>query len=88
MTVCVSLPLCAAALEILQNFVPGRDPTVWRADAYGNLIKRWEQGNTASEHGWRVDEIKPVSLGGAPDISNLRPLACRAHPSLGAGISR
>ena len=26
MTVCVSLPLCAAALEILQNFVPGRDP--------------------------------------------------------------
>src|SRR5438105_2293440 len=25
-TVCVSLPLCAAALEILQNFVPGRDP--------------------------------------------------------------
>ena len=26
MTICVSLPLCAAALEILQNFVPGRDP--------------------------------------------------------------
>ena len=26
MAICVSLPLCAAALEILQNFVPGRDP--------------------------------------------------------------
>ena len=26
MTICLSLPLCAAALEILQNFVPGRDP--------------------------------------------------------------
>ena len=25
-TVCLVLPLCAAALEILQNFVPGRDP--------------------------------------------------------------
>src|SRR5207253_2357302 len=24
LTVCVSLPLCAAPLEILQNFVPGR----------------------------------------------------------------
>src|SRR5437764_14253036 len=26
MTVCISLPLCPAALAILQNFVPGRDP--------------------------------------------------------------
>lgn len=67
--------------------VEGRDPDLWRADDYGTLMYRWDFGNRSSPHGWEIDHMHPVSLGGSDDLSNLRPLHCLATAAKGARIS-
>ena len=56
------------------KIIPGQDPNIWRKDACNATIKRGEYGNTNSSNGWEIDHIKPKSLGGSDDLSNLQPL--------------
>src|SRR5215510_4597599 len=56
------------------RIVPDRDPSVWRYDFCGLLIKRAEFGKTLSVHGWEIDHILPVSKGGTDELNNLQPL--------------
>ena len=56
------------------KIIPGYDPNIWRRDACNVSIKRSEYGNTNSANGWEIDHIKPKSLGGGDELSNLQPL--------------
>lgn len=42
-------------------------------DICGKLIRRADNGTTV-EHGWEIDQITPVSLGGSDELSNLQAL--------------
>ena len=55
------------------------DPAVVRLDEQGNIIQRDKYGDKASLFGWHIDHIVPKEYGGSDDVSNLRPLQCRAN---------
>ena len=63
--------------------------TVGRAsqgkDIAGAIISFSQYGNTHAElnQGWEIDHIKPRSLGGSDDISNLRALHWQNNRSKG-----
>ena len=55
--------------------VPGYDQRFFRRDACGAWIRYTEFGlSEGSEHGWHIDHIRPVSLGGDDSLENLQPL--------------
>jgi hypothetical protein len=51
--------------------VQGKDPSKWRADAYGTLMFFDDYGKRHSVYGWEYDHI--VSWGGN-DLNNLQPM--------------
>lgn len=53
--------------------VRGEDPTVWRRDENGYLM-RWGSYGTQGEYGWEIDHRFPVSKGGTDHGRNLRAL--------------
>ncbi|MER8689689.1 HNH endonuclease signature motif containing protein [Mesorhizobium sp. M0220] len=55
----------------------------WRSDAFGTLIRFADYGDRKSPHGWEIDHIKAVALGGTDDLDNLRPLHFRTNATLG-----
>jgi HNH endonuclease len=56
--------------------VAGVDPAEWRQDAAGAWIRRSDYG-LASDYGWEIDHVIPVSRGGLDTPNNLRPLQWR-----------
>lgn len=57
------------------RIVPGYDATLFRRDFCGAWIKLTEFGEgEGSEHGWHIDHILPISLGGDDRVENLQPL--------------
>ena len=50
------------------------NPEEWLRDDFNNLMCRIAYGDIASPFGWQIDHIVPVALGGANELSNLRPL--------------
>ncbi|MBN8982099.1 MAG: HNH endonuclease [Rhizobiales bacterium] len=65
------------------NLIPGYDPAIWRRDAFGHAIRFSDYGDRQSDHGWEIDHIVATALGGADDISNLRPLHHTNNSTLG-----
>ena len=53
--------------------IAGQNPKQWRRDEFGHIINFFEYGQQSAT-GWVVSYIRPVSEGGASDLSNLRPL--------------
>ena len=51
----------------------GKDPNRYRKDTCGATIYFIEYGMT-STHGWEIDHIYPVALGGGDALTNLQPL--------------
>ncbi|MGO8802274.1 HNH endonuclease signature motif containing protein [Candidatus Binatus sp.] len=54
--------------------IPGYDPTVWRRDSMGSVIRYSDYGDRESEYGWEQDHIDPD---GPDDLRNLQPLHWR-----------
>jgi len=50
---------------------PGYDPSVWRRDSIGSVIRFSDYGNRDSEYGWEKDHIDP---NGPDELWNLQPL--------------
>ena len=46
------------------SIVPGEDPTMWRRDHHGNLIRFDDYGNRDSVYGWEIDHITPGNVRG------------------------
>ncbi len=53
--------------------IPGKNPSVWRKDRYGNVV-RFSSYGTKGKHAWELDHIKPKSKGGTDDPKNLQAL--------------
>jgi len=67
-------PFDEATIEaVWQKATPESDQEVFRRDDCDAIMYRPSYGKR--EHwGWEIDHIKPVSLGGTDELSNLRPL--------------
>jgi len=71
------------------RIVPGCDPTQWRMDSLGSLMRFSEYGQTTT-FGWEIDHIDPDK---SDDLWNLQPLWCLNNrrksdksPSLAAAL--
>ena len=56
--------------------IPNFDPAAWRYDDAHRPLRFSDFQNQASEFGWDIDVIRPLALGGADNLTNLRPLRC------------
>jgi len=56
--------------------IPGMDPTLFRRDYHGAVIRKTEFNNEASIYGWCFHHLTPVWEGGSSDLGNVAPLNC------------
>ena len=68
------------------QIIAGYNPLIWRRDYMGNAIRYSDYGDRLSVHGWEIDHITPVALGGSDDLANLRPLHWRANAQRGGWL--
>ena len=61
--------------------IPHYEPSVWRWDKYGKVMRYNKHGNTESKFGWEIDHIYPKELGGTDDLENLQPLQWKNNRS-------
>lgn len=62
--------------------VRGKDPALYRRDVSGNVLYKPSYG-VASEMGWEIDHINPVSNGGSDNLRNLQVLQTATNRSKG-----
>ena len=53
------------------NRIRGKNPNLYRKDAYGNTIYKSSYGKQ-SDMGWELDHKHPVSRGGTDALKNLQ----------------
>ena len=61
-----------------------RDRNHWRQDECGAWMSREQYGNTASEFGWKIEN---VTAGGNDSIEHLRPFHHGNHFNRGTGLA-
>lgn len=62
--------------------VGGKNPNLYRRDAYGNEIYKPAYG-TLGDKGWEVDHSHPKSRGGTDSPRNLQAMQSKANRSKG-----
>jgi 5-methylcytosine-specific restriction endonuclease McrA len=62
--------------------IRGKDPDLYRRDAFGNEIYKPSFGKQGAKS-WEVDHIKPVAKGGSDNLQNLQPLQTDANREKG-----
>jgi len=63
---------------------PILEPSVWRIDAHGNVVKFHDYGKRDSEYGWELDHWPtPKALGGTDHPDNIRALHWRSNAQHG-----
>lgn len=65
--------------------VRGKDPDLYRRDPYNNVMYKYSYGK-ASNMGWEIDHIRPVSRGGSDSVNNLQALNTSVNRSKGASL--
>lgn len=68
--------------------VPGFDPTQYRMDEGGRIIRRKDFNNQRSVYGWCVNYVRPLWEGGDESLGNLAPISCLNKMFLLAGLKR
>lgn len=77
------LLLIPAEVWVKGHEVPGMSSLEWRYDDFGHLIRYQDYGEHSSPHGWEVDHIVALAIGGSDTLDNKRPLHCSRNRSLG-----
>jgi hypothetical protein len=63
--------------------IPGQDKNVLRRDFEGMTI-RWAEYGQKSDHGWEIDHITPIAIGGTDTFGNIRARHYRTNRAAGA----
>ncbi len=67
--------------------IRGKNPDLYRKDAYGNPIFRHSYGKN-TEMGWQIDHIKAVAQGGSDNMRNLQALKSSINQSKGDSLKK
>jgi len=58
------------------GLIPGMDPSLFRRDEQGSVIRKSEFNNESSIYGWCFNHLTPLWEGGNSELVNVTPLSC------------